>query len=171
MNNTPTMDMSYVETPLRTIKPGLCFLGSIGADLIGKDRLLIDYNDKHLVLNAPAFPEDAKKVKLSVDRLPIIELTVNDKNYRFVLDTGANHFVMDHSIAPLNQMISAPDGSGTFAIPSILFAGSEYQDVVGLVADLSAMRQTIPVDGIIGYQLLKDNICGFDFKHEYLYLW
>lgn len=171
LNNTTTMDMTYVETPLRTIKPELRFLGSIGADLITNDRLLIDYKNKQLVLCAPAFPENAKKVYMSVERLPMIELAVNDRSHRFVLDTGANHFVMDRSVAPLDQMIPSTDGSGTYTIPSISFSGKEYRDVVGLVADLSAMRQLIPADGIIGYQLLKDNICGFDFENECLYLW
>jgi hypothetical protein len=55
-------------------------------------------------------------------------------------------------------------------IKSLHFAGREYQNLKGMVTDLSAVRDALHVDGIIGYQLLGDYICCFDYKAGRLYL-
>lgn len=165
------IDMGYVETPLRAVKSDLRLLGSIGTDLIGRGRLLIDYVHASIVLDAAPFPEGARKVPLYAELLPVVELSLQDQSFRFVLDTGANGFVMDRSVAPMDQLAAPTERDGLYVIPSLSFAGMEYQDVSGMVADLSAVREAVPVDGIIGYQLLRDQVCGFDFDEGQLYLW
>lgn len=52
-NDPALMDMTYVETPLRSEKAGLVFLGSIGADLLGTGRLVVDYIHKKAVTANP----------------------------------------------------------------------------------------------------------------------
>lgn len=170
LNNVSIMDMDYVERPLRKTKPGVVFLGSIGADILGGGCLIIDYPRKRVIFSAAKIPENAKVVKLSIEKLPIVELEIQQKTYRFVLDTGANHFVMDQATAPMEAICSSSDKDEPQNIKSLHFAGKEYKNITGIVTDLSSLRNMLHVDGIIGYQLLKDHVCCFDYKNGLLYL-
>lgn len=164
------MDMDYVERPLRETRPTLAFLGSIGADILGVGRLIIDYPHRQVIFRAAKIPESDKVVKLSIEKLPIVELEIHQRTYRFVLDTGANHFVMDQAAAPMEAIGSSADKEAPQNIKSLRFAGKEYNNITGIVTDLSSLRNMLHVDGIIGYQLLKDYVCCFDYKDELLYL-
>lgn len=99
-----------------------------------------------------------------------MELEIQQRTYRFVLDTGANHFVMDQAAAPMEVIGSSADKEAPQNIKSLHFAGKEYNNITGIVTDLSSLRNMLHVDGIIGYQLLKDYVCCFDYKDELLYL-
>lgn len=164
------MDMTYAETPLRKEKPDLIFLGSIGADRLGTGLFLMDYPQRQAVFQADAVPASAKEIRLSVEKLPVVELEIQQKPYRFVLDTGANHFAMDRTVTPVEFICDSGDADAPHCIPSLTFAGMEYQNLTGMVTDLSAVRDALQVDGIIGYQLLKDYVCCFDYENERLYL-
>lgn len=164
------MDMAYVEVPLRTEDSKLVFLGSVGADMIGKERLIVDYIHKQVIFNAENVLKNAKVVQLSVEKLPIIELEIQEKSYRFVLDTGASNFVIDQSVAPMEVIGNSSDAEAPYYIKALRFAGKTYSNLTGIVTDLSAVRKALSVDGIIGYQLLKDYICCFDYKAGLLYL-
>ena len=173
LNNVNIMDMDYVETPLRKAKPTLSFLGSIGADILGVGRLIIDYPRKQVVFGATKTPENAKMIKLSfTSKLPIAELKIQQKIYHFVLDTGANQFVMDQAAAPMEMICSSSDIDAPQNIKTLEFAGKKYNNIHGIVTDLSPLRKKlhVDVDGIIGYQLLKDYVCCFDYGSELLYL-
>jgi predicted aspartyl protease len=168
--NPSVMDMTYVEVPLRTENPDLVFLGSIGADMIGTERLVVDYIHKQAIFHADKVPSNAKEIPLSVETLPIVEIEMQDKAYRFVLDTGANQFALDQAVAPMEIICDSDDADAPHCIKSLRFAGREYQNITGVVTDLSSVRDALHVDGIIGYQLLKDYICCFDYKAGRLYL-
>lgn len=164
------MDMTYVETPLRKTKEDIVFLGSIGADLIGREALIIDYVDKKIVFNASKVPSSLKKYPMKVEILPLIELGIGASKYRFVLDTGANHFLMDKDSAPLDYFIPDSTGGVTHKIPELFFEDLEIKDITGVVTDISALKNALHIDGIIGYQLLKDKVCFIDYKSESLYM-
>jgi hypothetical protein len=170
VDNPVIMDMTYVETPLRDENPKIVFLGSIGADMIGKERLIVDYIHKLAIFYADKVPANAKEIPLFVEILPIVEVEIQEKSYRFVLDTGANHFVMDQSVAPMEAICDSTDEDAPHCMKSLRFAGREYQNITGMVTDLTALREDLPIDGIIGYQLLKDDICCFDYGAGRLYL-
>lgn len=170
VTNPLIMDMAYVEIPLRSEKPELVFLGSIGADLIGTERLIVDYIHKQAFFQADEALKNAKEVQLFAEKLPVIEVEIQEKAYRFVLDTGASHFVMDQSIAPMEAICNSSDADAPHCIKSLRFAGREYQNIAGMVTDLASVRNALHVDGIIGYQLLRYYICCFDYKAGRLYL-
>jgi hypothetical protein len=164
------MDMTYVEVPLRAENPDLVFLGSIGADMIGTERLVVDYIHKQAIFHAGEVPANAKEVPLSIEILPIAEIEIQEKFYRFVLDTGANQFAMDQAVAPMDVIDESGDAEVPHCIRSLRFAGREYQNIMGIVTDLTSVREALHVDGIIGYQLLKNDICCFDYRAGRLYL-
>lgn len=170
IDNPTVMDMTYVETPLKKSKDDVVFLGSIGADLIGKNPLIVDYVNKEIVFNASEVPVSLKKYPIKVEMLPVIELGLGESKYRFVLDTGANHFLMDKESAPSDYVLSNNEAGATHIIPAFHFEDQEYKDITGVVTDISAIKNALHVDGVIGYQLLKDRICYFDYKSESLYM-
>lgn len=173
LNHVHIMGMDYVEVPLRKTKPALSFLGSIGADIFGVGRLIIDYPRKQVIFGATKIPENAKMIKLSfASKLPIAELKIQQKIYHFVLDTGANQFVMNQATAPMETICSSSDIDAPQNIKTLEFAGKKYNNIHGIVTDLSPLRKKlhVDVDGIIGYQLLKEYVCCFDYGSELLYL-
>lgn len=151
LQNVPVMDMGYVETPLREAKPNLHFLGSLGGDVIGTKRLIVDYIHKQVIFHATEIPANAKTVKMPVQKLPMVELKIRQTEFCFVLDTGANHFVMGQSVAPMDGIGVSSDKDAPHSIPSLTFAGREYKDVTGMITDLSAIRKELHVDGITAY--------------------
>lgn len=170
LKSVPIMDMDYVERPLRKTNANLVFLGSIGADMLGVGRLIIDYHHHQVIFNAAKIPENAETVKLFVEKLPIVALEIQQSTFRFVLDTGANHFVMDQAAAPKEAIAPSSDKDEPHSIKSLRFAGKEYKNLTGIVTDLSSLREQLHVDGIIGYQILKEYVCCFDYADGLLYL-
>ena len=172
LSSALTMDMDYVERPLRKGRDDLVFLGSIGADILGTGLLLIDYPNKQLDFCVSKIPEHAKRVKMIIEKLPTVELEIQQRTFRFVMDTGANHFVMDREAVPMGAIVASSDKDAPQMLKSLHFAGREYRNITGMTADLSAVRDKLQaqVDGIIGYQLLKEYLCCFDYKNEWRYL-
>ncbi|MBE7005095.1 MAG: hypothetical protein E7425_12625 [Ruminococcaceae bacterium] len=168
--SVPVLDMSYVECPLRDAGAfGVRFLGSIGANLLSTGRLVIDYHACRVVFNASSVPPHTREAPLFNETVPVIELDLGEGAQRFALDTGANHFIIDRACAPRALLGSVPDGMPC-TLPPFRFAGREYVGVEGLVTDLGGMREALHVDGIFGYQLLRESVCCFDFAAGFLYL-
>ncbi|MBQ9460073.1 MAG: aspartyl protease family protein [Oscillospiraceae bacterium] len=169
--DAPTLlDMSYVEQPLRNGgMPSLRFLGSIGANHLCSGRLVVDYPARRVVFNASAVPAHTREVSMSVETVPVIELDLGAGPQRFALDTGANHFAIDQNAAARELLDAAPVGMPRI-LPPFRFAGREYAGLDGLVADLAGICEALRVDGIFGYQLLRDSVCCFDFDAGRLYL-
>lgn len=162
------MNMDYVETPLRNVEEKLCFLGALGLDSFQMRHFIIDYKNCNLVLNGKCPTENMSYTDIDIEVLPVVNLEIENKNYRFVLDTGANHFVIDKGLYDNIKFTEVEDSLKS--IDLIKFANNEYKNIQGLFSDLSKLREVVNVSGIIGYQLLKDSICYFDFEHSRLYI-
>ncbi len=103
----------------------------------------------------------------------MIELMVSDSTYLFILDTGANAFLFDKETAPMSEIetVELEEGEAPQQIKELTFAGITYENVPGMVSDMSAIKSVIPeANGIIGYGLLKDRVCIFDFETNELLL-
>lgn len=167
------MDMSYVEKPMRKHFPDLVFLGAIGHDIIRDWRVLIDYPARRIVINPEKLPEEMRTITFVKNLLPIIKLDVSGREYCFILDTGANAFLFDKNAAPMSEIefVEAEEGEAPQQIRRLSFAGQTYENVRGMVTDLSSIKSVIPeAEGIIGYDLLKDKVCCFDFLQNELHI-
>lgn len=162
------INMACMETPLRSISIDLCFLGSIGMDLLGRSRMVIDSPARKVIINPTTEYQHLETVPFQLERVPIVTVQIDSKNYRFVLGTAANHFVMDQASAPAS-LLEINENGMTHLIPVLTFGQSQYYGLKGILTDLSEIRKTLRVDGIIGSQLLHDRVCLFDFKQEALH--
>ena len=164
------MDMTYVETSLRTVEPDIRFLGSIGMEIFGNVPILLDYEHSRIT-TAPAIDTNgAEKLPLAMEALPVIILELAGTPHRFVLDTGANTCLLSSELSGKIAATPLPDSPGVYVIPSVKVGTHQYQNVNAVFTDLSHIRDRVDVDGVIGYQILSPQLSLLDFPNAALYL-
>ena len=164
------MDMAYVENSLRTFEPKLRFLGSVGIEAIGKVPVLVDYRRSTLTLDPNIDTDDAEKLPLSMEALPVITIELAGELHRFVLDTGANTCLLSSELSGKTEVFPVPDSPGICTIPLIKAGSREYADITAVFTDLSHIRNRVNVDGVIGSQIISRQLSFFDFPNGALYL-
>ncbi len=162
------MDLMYVENALKQLVPNLVFLGSIGMDIIGNYNILLDYKNEEINLNPKIDFENKKVVSLEMDTLPIINLEILNKEYRFVLDTGANTCLLDESFKDNKDIVPKSEESSLLLIPCVNVSGLEFKEVSAVISDISSIKKKVNIDGVIGYQILSQNKTVLDFKNKCL---
>ena len=164
------MDMAYVENSLRTLEPELRFLGSVGIEVARKVPVLVDYERSTVTLDPVIDTNDAEKLPLSMEALPVITLELAGNPHRFVLDTGANTCLLSSELSGKIDVSPVSESSGICTIPLIKAGGREYADVSAIFTDLSHIQSRVSVDGVIGYQVISKQLSLLDFPNGALYL-
>ena len=117
-----------------------------------------------------------------VSKLPLVDVEIKGKKYKFLFDTGAMS-VIPRSLAKelaleIQDEIDIVDASGkedklkVYKLPSLKMAGVEFSDF-NVVADDFAKEfpvSCIGFDGILGYNFLKDLSVKLDYKNKKLTL-
>lgn len=165
------MDMAYVETSLRAVEPEIRFLGSAGIEAFGRMPVLLDYERSVLTVAPGINTGGAEKLPLSMEALPVITLELAGEPRRFVLDTGANTCLLSSELAEKIAAPPLPDSPGVFVIPEIKAGTHEYQNVNAVFTDISHIRGSVDVDGVIGCQILSAQVSFLDFQNAALYLY
>lgn len=164
------MDMTYVEKSLREVSPDVCFYGSISPEALKKASVLLDYKRSEITVDPEVSVDGAEKIPLCSQALPVIMLEIAGEPYRFVLDTGANTCLLS---AELSDKISAcplQDSPGVYVIPEIKAGTHEYRNVNAVFTDISQISNKFEADGVIGYQILSEQLSLIDFSNNELYL-
>lgn len=159
------MDLMYAERALKTLMPDLKMLGTLGIDVIGNYTVLLDYNAAEIVLDPEQGFEDQVTIPMRYENLPIIEVEVADKTCDFVLDTGANTCLLGQSFQNDPQLTPVPEAPNIVSIPVVRVGGNEYKNINAAISDISAIRKRVPVEGVIGYQILSMQRSVLDFKN------
>ncbi len=172
VNDLPVilMDMTYVETSLRTVEPDIRFLGSIGMEAFGNVPILLDYEHSKITAAPDIDTDGAEKFPLSMEALPVITLELAGESHRFVLDTGANTCLLSSELSGTITATPLPDSPGVYVISSVKAGTHQYQNVNAVFTDLSHIRDRVDVDGVIGYQILSPQLSLLDFPNAALYL-
>lgn len=157
------MDLMYVENPLKTLLPGLVFLGTLGIDVIRDHTVLLDYQASEIVLDPEEGFENAEEVLLECDNLPVIPVEVCGKTCDFVLDTGASICLLGQSFQDEGQLIPVSETPKIVTIPAVRVGGNEYKNVTATISDITAIRKRVDVEGVIGYQVLSQQRDVLDF--------
>jgi hypothetical protein len=55
-----------------------------------------------------------------------------------------------------------------FTIPVVRVGGNEYENITATISDISAIKKRVPVEGVIGYQILSPQRSILDFKNNQL---
>jgi len=162
------MDFTYVENALKQVMPTLKFLGTIGIDIIKNYTILLDYASEEIILDPGYEFENQTTIPMKSDILPVIEVKILDHTYDFVLDTGANTCLLGESFK--NELTISPtaEQSNIITIPSVMVGENEYKDVTAIISDISIIKKRLPVEGVIGYQILSPQRTILDFKNNLL---
>lgn len=132
--------------------------------------MLVDYKRSMITLGPDIDTNDAEKIPLSMEALPIITLELAGEPHRFVLDTGANTCLLSGELSGKIEVSPVPDSPGVCTTPLIKVGRREYADVLAVFTDLSHIQSRVNVDGVISRQVISKQLMLLDFPNDALYL-
>jgi len=164
------MDLMYVENVLKTVMPEMKLLGTLGIDVISNYTVLLDYNSLELVLNPRQGFDNHIIVPMKIETLPVIKIEVADRTFDFVLDTGANTCLLGQSFLNDHHLIPVSEVPKIVTMPDVCVGKNRYKDITATISDISAIQKKVPVEGVIGYQILSQQRTILDFRNHQLVL-
>lgn len=162
------MDLMYVENVLKNIMPELKLLGTLGIDVIGAYTVLLDYTAPEIILDPQDSFENQMTVPMSYEKLPVMQIEVANRVCDFVLDTGTNTCLLGQSFLNDPQLTPIPNMPNIVTIPSVRVGENEYENITAAISDISAIQRRVPVEGVIGYQVLSLQRSILDFQNQQL---
>ena len=162
------MDLMYVENALKPAMPDLKFLGTLGIDVIQSYTVLLDYNATEIILDPEYDFESQLMIPMRYVNLPVIEVEVANRTCDFVLDTGANTCLLGQSFQNAPQLIPASKTPNIVTAPVVRVGENKYENITSVISDISAIKKKVPVEGVIGYQILSPQRSVLDFKNHML---
>ena len=162
------MDLMYVENALKAAMPDVKFLGTLGIDVIRNYTVLLDYNTTEIILDPEYDFESQLMIPMRYVNLPVIEVEVANRTCDFVLDTGANTCLLGQSFQNAPQLIPASKTPNIVTAPVVRVGENKYENITSVISDISAIKKKVPVEGVIGYQVLSPQRSVLDFKNHML---
>lgn len=165
------MDLMYVEKELKTVDPEICFLGTMGIDVIRDYTVLLDYEKQEIVLD-PEVPDFAaqREAPMRLEKLPIIPVEIGGETMDFVLDTGASVCLLGERFRTMPGLTPVPNMPNVMMLPEITVAGKKYPQLMAVLSNIAPIQQKVPVEGVIGYQVLSPQRSLLDFRGQRLLL-
>lgn len=165
------MDLMYVEKELKTVDPEIRFLGTMGIDVIRDYTVLLDYEKQEIVLD-PAQTDFAaqREAPMRLEKLPIIPVEIGGETMDFVLDTGASVCLLGERFRTMPGLTPVPNMPNVMMLPEITVAGKKYPQLMAVLSNIAPIQQKVPVEGVIGYQVLSPQRSLLDFRGQRLLL-
>lgn len=165
------MDLMYVEKELKTVDPEIRFLGTMGIDVIQAYNVLLDYEKQEIVLD-PAQTDFASQrvAPMRLEKLPIIPVEIGGETMDFVLDTGASVCLLGERFRTMPGLTPVPNMPNVMMLPEITVAGKKYPQLMAVLSNIAPIQQKVPVEGVIGYQVLSPQRSLLDFRGQRLLL-
>lgn len=164
------VNLAYVENALKAVMPDLKLLGTLGIDVIKDYTVLLDYNAAEIILDPECVFESQTAIPMRYEKLPIIEVEAANRTCDFVLDTGANTCLLGQGFQDDPQLAPVSETSSLVTIPVVRVGENEYPNITAVISNISAIQESVPVEGIIGYQILSPQRSILDFKNNQLIL-
>lgn len=164
------MDLMYVENALKDVMPDFIFLGTLGIDVIRNYTVLLDYQASEIILDPEHGFENQETIPMSCNKLPIIQVEAAGQVCDFVLDTGASFCLLGQGFQDIPQLLPSPETPNIVTVPVVRVGAREYKDITATVTNISAIQKKVPVEGVIGYQVLSPQRSILDFKNDRLLL-
>ena len=162
------MDLMYVENVLKSVMPDLKLIGTLGIDVIGNYTVPLDYNTTEIILDPEHGFENQATIPMRYEKLPVIEVEAASRTCDFVLDTGANTCLLGQSFQNAPQLIPVSETPNIVTIPVVRVGENEYENITAAISDISAIQKRVPIEGVIGYQVLSPQRSILDFKNNQL---
>lgn len=128
------------------------------------------YTAAEIILDPEYGFEAQMAVPMRYEKLPIIEVEAANRTCDFVLDTGASICLLGKSFENDIQHILGSEASSIVTIPVVRVGENEYESIKATMAGISAIKEKVPVEGVIGYQVLSPQRAILDFKNNQLIL-
>ena len=165
------MDLMYVEKELKTVDPEIRFLGTMGIDVIQAYNVLLDYEKQEIVLDPEQTDFASQRVApMRLEKLPIIPVEMNGETMDFVLDTGASVCLLGERFRTMPGLTPVPDMPNVMMLPALTVAGKPYAQLMAVLSNIAPIQQKVPVEGVIGYQVLSPQRSLLDFRGQRLLL-
>ncbi len=162
------MDLMYVENALKPAMPDVKFLGTLGIDVIRNYTVLLDYNAPEIILDPEQGFENQTAIPMKCEKLPVIKVEAVSRTCDFVLDTGASICLLGQSFQEAPQLIPASETPHMVTIPAVRVGENEYKNITATISNISAIQKRVPVEGVIGYQVLSPQRSILDFEKQRL---
>lgn len=99
----------------------------------------------------------------------MISVTANGKNgFFFVSDTGASICLLGESFRGDPQITADPQTPNMVTVSSVRVGENVYEKITAAISDIGAIKRKVPVEGVIGYQVLSPQRSILDFENHRL---
>ena len=99
----------------------------------------------------------------------LISVTANGKNgFFFVSDTGASICLRGESFRGDPQITADPQTPNMVTVSSVRVGKNVYEKITAAISDIGAIKRKVPVEGVIGYQVLSPQRSILDFENHRL---
>jgi hypothetical protein len=150
----------------------------LGADVLSNFKILFDYKNGLVEFNKQEINFNGTEIDISnFMGIPIIELSIENQNLKFFLDTGAKLSYLSDSITSNYESIGTDEdfypGVGKFETEcfeiSTLFGGKNFLVKYGNLPPLLQMTLMLGgTDGIIGFDFFNNFKVVLDLKNNSL---
>lgn len=113
---------------------------------------------------------NAEKIPLFSGALPVISMEIFGELHKFVLDTGANTCLLSADLKDKIAVTPLQGAPGVYVIPKIKVGTHEYRDVNAVFTDIFQIRAKVSADGIIGSQILSEQLSLLNIANNALYM-
>jgi len=150
----------------------------LGADILSDYKILLDYQNQVIDFSKQEIDIDGTQVEISnFMGIPIIKMTVDNKELKFFLDTGAKLSYLSDSLTSNYESIGTDEdfypGVGKFQtecfeIPTV-FGNTEFVVKYGNLPTLLQMTLMLGgTDGIVGFDFFNNFKVVLDLKNNRL---
>ena len=85
----------------------------------------------------------------------LISVTANGKTASFfVSDTGASICLLGESFRDDPQITADPQMPNMVTVSAVRVGENVYEKITAAISDIGAIKRKVPVEGVIGYQVL-----------------
>ncbi len=183
------MNLAHLEAEL-----DIEIYGLIGYEMLHNYDVLLNYQDKEMVLIEPNYFNSYRSKKLSEKSLervsftlnrhiPVLETTINKQTFDLALDMGAESNLLDEKLyanlknqlrnEKTDNLIGADKDAKrviTGELKALYIENNKFKDLMTVFNDISHFDSgySLSVDGIIGYEVLSKDIVVISYNHKEL---
>lgn len=108
--------------------------------------------------------------------LPVVDVKIAGKNYRFLFDTGAitsigEKIINEIKLEPVDRMEvfdaeGRPDSLYVYSLPEIFLGEVSFNDIPTLQMKEGVLNRCLAYDGVIGSNLLRNSVVRFSYSDK-----
>jgi hypothetical protein len=148
----------------------------LGTDILSQYKIVIDYRERQFILSETILEDFGQKIPFeSIQKIPVVELEIENRSLRLFLDSGAKISYLDADLTKdLNAIGQEEDfypGIGAFSTPiyEVLtqIGGHCFNAYYGnLPKNMEQLLRHNQIQGIIGFDFFMNFRVGVDYREK-----